>query len=88
MVLYQRPANVAVHIASVMDGLFLGIAIAIAWGTKCDRVYSAMDGPVIAVGRAFGNSGNGKWKTEMVKMKIVYFLIHASLKRPPVKQDH
>jgi len=45
MVLYQRPANVAVHIASVMDGLFLGIAI--AWGTKCDHVYSAMDGPVI-----------------------------------------
>ena len=40
--------------------------------------------------RAFGNSGNGrlKRKTEMVKMKIVYFQIHTSLKRPPVKQDH
>jgi len=39
---------------------------------------------------AFGNSGNGKqkWKTEMVKMKIVYCLVHTSLKRPPVKQDH
>ena len=23
-----------------------------------------------------------KWKTEMVKMKIVYFLMHTSLKRP------
>ena len=39
---------------------------------------------------AFGNSGNGKLKrkTEMVKMKIANFLIHTSLKRPPVKQDH
>ena len=38
---------------------------------------------------AFGNSGNGKqkWKTE-VKMKIIYCLVHTSLKRPPVKQDH
>ena len=36
--------------------------------------------------RAFGNSGNGKLKrkTEMVKMKMVYFLTHNSLQRPPV----
>jgi len=42
------------------------------------------------IARAFGNSGNGKLKrkTEMVKMKIAYFLMHASLKRPPVKQDY
>ena len=33
-------------------------------------------------------SGKLKWKTEMVKMKIVYCLVHTSLKRPPVKQDH
>ena len=32
------------------------------------------------LGWAFGNSRNGKLKrrTEMVKMKIVYFLIHTS----------
>ena len=38
--------------------------------------------------RTFGNSGNGKLKrkTEMTKMKIVYFLIHTSLKRPPVNK--
>ena len=39
---------------------------------------------------AFGNSENGKLKrkTEMIKMKIIYCLIHTSLERPPVKQDH
>ena len=38
--------------------------------------------------KAFGTSGNWKlkWKAEMVKMKIIYFLIHTSLKGPPVNK--